>query len=49
MTIGDGIINYIGLLMNWNSFWRLGLMIIELIKILMVGGDGLIVNNRIFF
>ena len=49
MKIGDRIINDIGLLMNWNSICWLGLIIIELIKGMLVWGEGLIGNNRIFF
>ena len=48
MTIGDGIINDIGLLMNCDRFFWWGVTVIVLIKGLMVRGDGLIDNNRIF-
>ena len=48
MTISDRIINYIDLLMNWSSVLLWGVTIIVLIKVLLIGGDGLIDNNQLF-
>ena len=48
MKIGYRIINYIGILMNWDSVCWWGVTIIVLIKGIMVGGGGLIDNIRFF-
>ena len=46
--MGDVIINYIDLMIKWNRVCLLGVTIIILIRGLLMGGDGLINNNRIF-
>ena len=49
MKISDGKINDTGMLMNWNMVYLWGVMIIVMIKGLLMGGDGLINNNRILY
>ena len=48
MTISDGMINYIEMMMNFNSVCWWGVKIIVLIKGILVGGDGLINYKMVF-